>query len=66
MPAHPIRELAKDATGRDARTGRRTRQEIHDAPPYDPESASPEYRDRVGRYYADPSPASPEAAPRVT
>ncbi|CCH18134.1 PRC-barrel domain-containing protein [Micromonospora lupini] len=31
----------------------RTRQEIKDAPSYDPESADPEYRDRVGRYYTD-------------
>ncbi|MEU7844673.1 PRC-barrel domain-containing protein [Micromonospora sp. NPDC049114] len=31
----------------------RTRQEIKDVPPYDPESANPEYRDRVGRYYTD-------------
>ncbi|MFG1649346.1 PRC-barrel domain containing protein [Micromonospora sp. NPDC049275] len=31
----------------------RTRQEIKDAPPYDPESTDPEYRDRVGRYYTD-------------
>ncbi|MEU4402854.1 PRC-barrel domain-containing protein [Micromonospora orduensis] len=30
-----------------------TRQEIKDAPPFDPESTDPEYRDRVGRYYAD-------------
>ncbi|MEU5786017.1 PRC-barrel domain-containing protein [Micromonospora lupini] len=31
----------------------RTRQEIKDAPSYDPESADREYRDRVGRYYTD-------------
>ncbi|WP_328421456.1 MULTISPECIES: PRC-barrel domain-containing protein [unclassified Micromonospora] len=31
----------------------RTRQEIKDAPPFDPESSDPEYRERVGNYYAE-------------
>ncbi|MCO1596171.1 PRC-barrel domain-containing protein [Micromonospora sp. RHAY321] len=31
----------------------RTRQEIRDAPPFDPGSAGPEYRERVGSYYAE-------------
>jgi hypothetical protein len=30
-----------------------TRQEIKDAPPFDPDSAGPEYRERVGSYYAE-------------
>lgn len=31
----------------------RTRQQIKDAPPFDPVSADQEYRERVGAYYAD-------------
>ena len=31
----------------------RTRQQIKDAPPFDPDSADHEYRERVGAYYAD-------------
>ncbi|MEU7926205.1 PRC-barrel domain-containing protein [Micromonospora sp. NPDC049107] len=38
----------------------RTRQEIRDAPPFDPASFDPEYRDRVGRYYADRQVPPPE------
>ncbi|MGV9210230.1 PRC-barrel domain containing protein [Micromonospora sp. RB23] len=43
----------------------RTRQEIKDAPAFDPGSFDPEYRDRVGRYYADRHVPPPGAAPRV-
>ncbi|MGC4857206.1 PRC-barrel domain containing protein [Micromonospora sp. DT4] len=43
----------------------RTRQEIKDAPPFDPGSTDPAYRDRVGRYYADRHVPPPGAAPRV-
>ncbi|RLP98322.1 PRC-barrel domain-containing protein [Micromonospora sp. CV4] len=30
----------------------RTRQEIKDAPPFDPDAAGPEYREHVGGYYS--------------
>ncbi|WP_238425204.1 hypothetical protein [Micromonospora parastrephiae] len=43
----------------------RTRQEIKDAPPFDPESADPDHRERVGRYYAERHVPPPEATPRV-
>ncbi|MFI6785628.1 PRC-barrel domain-containing protein [Micromonospora sp. NPDC050276] len=43
----------------------RTRQEIKDAPPFDPDSADPEYRERVGNYYADSYLPPPGAIPRV-
>ncbi|MBQ1013108.1 PRC-barrel domain containing protein [Micromonospora sp. M51] len=43
----------------------RTRQQIKDAPPFDPDSADPEYRDRVGTYYADSYLPPPGAIPRV-
>ncbi|MEK8108959.1 hypothetical protein NKG94_37260 [Micromonospora sp. M12] len=43
----------------------RTRQEIKHAPPFDPDSSDPEYRDRVGTYYAD-SYLSLPGRPRVT
>ncbi|MGC4773500.1 PRC-barrel domain containing protein [Micromonospora sp. DT44] len=38
----------------------RTRQEIKDAPPFDPASFDSGYRDRVGRYYADRHVPPPE------
>ncbi|MCX5119857.1 PRC-barrel domain-containing protein [Micromonospora sp. NBC_00362] len=41
----------------------RTRQEIKDAPPFDPDSADQQYRERVGTYYAD-SYLSPPATDR--
>ncbi|WCN81368.1 PRC-barrel domain-containing protein [Micromonospora sp. LH3U1] len=43
----------------------RTRQEIKDAPPFDPDSADAEYRERVGTYYADSYLPPPGAVPRV-
>ncbi|MBM0277100.1 PRC-barrel domain containing protein [Micromonospora tarensis] len=43
----------------------RTRQEIRDAPPFDPGSADPESRERLGSYYADSHVPPPGATPRV-
>ncbi|RQX12194.1 hypothetical protein DDE19_28900 [Micromonospora ureilytica] len=43
----------------------RTRQQIKDAPPFDPVSADQEYRERVGAYYADSYLPPPGAIPRV-
>ncbi|MFG1920205.1 PRC-barrel domain-containing protein [Micromonospora sp. NPDC048898] len=43
----------------------RSRQEIKDAPPFDPDALDPEYRDRVGRYYADRYLPPPGVMPRV-
>jgi hypothetical protein len=43
----------------------RTRQEIKDAPPFDADSADPEYRQRVGDYYAGRYLPPPGAMPRV-
>ncbi|MGC4866025.1 PRC-barrel domain-containing protein [Micromonospora sp. DT53] len=43
----------------------RTRQQIKDAPPFDPDSTDPEYRDRIGAYYADSYLPPPGAMPRV-
>ncbi|MBQ0990373.1 PRC-barrel domain-containing protein [Micromonospora sp. H61] len=43
----------------------RTRQQIKDAPPFDPVSADQEYRERVGAYYADSYLPPPGGIPRV-
>ncbi|MFG3639709.1 PRC-barrel domain-containing protein [Micromonospora sp. NPDC047762] len=43
----------------------RTRQQIKDAPPFDPAAADQEYRERVGAYYADSYLPPPGAIPRV-
>ncbi|MEW2430109.1 PRC-barrel domain-containing protein [Micromonospora sp. NPDC047644] len=43
----------------------RTRQQIKDAPPFDPAVADHEYRERVGAYYADSYLPPPGAIPRV-
>ncbi|MDG4778128.1 PRC-barrel domain containing protein [Micromonospora sp. WMMD961] len=43
----------------------RTRQQIKDAPPFDPDSADPDYRERVGTYYADSYLPPPGAIPRI-
>ncbi|WP_433314226.1 PRC-barrel domain containing protein [Micromonospora sp. CA-269861] len=43
----------------------RTRQQIRDAPPFDPDSADQEHRDRIGTYYADSYLPPPGAIPRV-
>ncbi|MFF0152693.1 hypothetical protein [Micromonospora sp. NPDC005203] len=43
----------------------RTRQQVNDAPPFDADPADPEYRERVGAYYAANQLPLPGAAPRV-
>ncbi|MEU5910643.1 PRC-barrel domain-containing protein [Micromonospora sp. NPDC047527] len=43
----------------------RTRQEIKDAPPFDSDAVDPEYRERVGNYYADRYVPPAGATPRV-
>ncbi|MEU1645835.1 PRC-barrel domain-containing protein [Micromonospora zamorensis] len=43
----------------------RTKEQIKDAPPFDADPADPEYRERVGSYYAGGHLPPPGAVPRV-
>jgi hypothetical protein len=43
----------------------RTKEQIKDAPPFDADPADPEYRERVGSYYAGGHLPPPGAIPRV-